>query len=239
MNTKHSVRAVLFDLDGTLRHNRPASPQMMLNYAVQLGALDSPARRMKNLRWVHYYWAQSPELLGDLEIFKTLSSEFWTFYTRRSLEEFGCTADQAEAIAPEIHRFMSEDYKPEQWIPEDIPATLRQLQDSGFALAVVSNRTNSYAEELASLGLDQYFSFALAAGEINAWKPEPEIFWYALDRLGVQPGEAMYVGDNFYADVVGAQNAGLQPVLVDPDGLFPDANCSVIRQISELPALLS
>jgi len=86
--------------------------------------------------------------------------------------------------------------------------------------------------------LDEYFSFALAAGEINSWKPDPGIFWHALERLEANPQQALYVGDNYYADVVGAQNAGLQAVLVDPEGIFPEAQCLVIRQVNELLALL-
>lgn len=53
----------------------------------------------------------------------------------------------------------------------------------------------------------------------------------------------MYVGDNYFADVLGAQNAGLQPILIDPEGVFTDhvdciGDCHVIRCMSELLALL-
>ena len=84
-----------------------------------------------------------------------------------------------------------------------------------------------------------YFDFTLAAGEINAWKPEPEIFRHALNRCALKPEQAVYVGDNYYADIIGAQGAGLLPVLIDPDDLFPEATCAVIRTIGELPALLA
>lgn len=239
MIDSNTIRAILFDLDGTLRHSRPHSPTTMLDFAVQLGASDSLELRQQNLRWVHYYWAQSTELLADLEIYNSLSPEFWYYYTQRSLLAFGCTPDQAVTLAPEISRLMKEIHKPEDWIPEDIPPALKCLQEAGFKLAIVSNRTDPFLEEIVSFGLHQYFSVFIAAGEINSWKPDPQIFWHALEKLDVKPHEAVYVGDNYYADIIGAHNAGLTPVLIDPDGLFPEAQCAVIRQIGELPGLLS
>jgi FMN phosphatase YigB (HAD superfamily) len=46
------------------------------------------------------------------------------------------------------------------------------------------------------------------------------------------------VGDNWFADVVGAKAAGLTPVLYDPRGIFDDPECAVIRSFDELPRLL-
>jgi putative hydrolase of the HAD superfamily len=103
---------------------------------------------------------------------------------------------------------------------------------------MLSNRSQTYEEELETLGLAGYFEFALAAGEVDVWKPDPWIFRYALNRLGTQPGETLYIGDNYYADVIGAQRAGLEPILVDPSGVFPEVECTVIHNISELCELL-
>ena len=117
------------------------------------------------------------------------------------------------------------------------------MKEAGLRLAVVSNRGNSFDEQLAALELNQYFEFAIAAGVIDLWKPGAGIFLHAVERLGVRPEETMYVGDNYFADVVGAQNAGLQPVLIDPEGVFEEAadligKCPVIRDMCELLPLL-
>jgi len=48
----------------------------------------------------------------------------------------------------------------------------------------------------------------------------------------------MYVGDNYFADIIGSQRAGLMPVLYDPISLFPDADCVVIKSFAEIPELL-
>jgi HAD superfamily hydrolase (TIGR01662 family) len=237
------VRAVLFDLDGTLRHNIPSSNHTFFDYAAQLGAADSSEQRLRTIRWVHYYWAQSPELMGDLEIYHTLSDEFWTFYAERTLTVFGCPPEQARTLAPQIHQRMSEEYDPLDHVPPEVHQTLQTLRDAGLRLAVVSNRDSAFEEQLEALELNQYFEFAIAAGVLDLWKPEAGIFLHAVERLGVTPEQTMYVGDNYFADVVGAQNAGLKPVLIDPEGVFNDhveclGDCNVIRCMPELLNLL-
>jgi FMN phosphatase YigB (HAD superfamily) len=42
------------------------------------------------------------------------------------------------------------------------------------------------------------------------------------------PEQTLYIGDNYFADVVGARRAGLRPVLYDPKGLFHEPGCPVI-----------
>jgi len=56
---------------------------------------------------------------------------------------------------------------------------------------------------------------------------------------GCAPEAAAYVGDNYYADVVGARAAGLHPILIDPLGIFPEAGCPTIRALGELEAVLA
>jgi putative hydrolase of the HAD superfamily len=98
----------------------------------------------------------------------------------------------------------------------------------------VSNRDNPYQDEIDELGMKDYFHFSLAAGEVQCWKPEPGIFEHAVRMAGSTTEQTLYVGDNYFADVVGAQRAGLRPVLYDPKGLFHDPGCPVIASFEEL-----
>ncbi len=133
---------------------------------------------------------------------------------------------------------MLEKYKPEDHVLPDVPLTLASLKSAGYRLGVVSNRRKPYEEQLASLSLLEYFEFSLYAGDLERWKPNTEMFAIALGHLALPAQAVVYVGDNYYADVVGAQRAGLRPVLLDPDNLFPDAGCPAIAQIGDLPGLL-
>lgn len=233
------IQAIVFDLDGTLRHSQPTFNQKFLEVAHRLGVQDTPAGRHRSMRWLHYYWAQSPEMLRDKEYYADQVEAFWSNHARLALEALGCAPRQAADLAPSVYELMTEEFEPQDWVPQEVPPSLEALQSAGFRLAVLSNRTNPFWELLEKLGLDGYFEFALAAGELEAWKPDPLIFTHALERMATRPEEVLYVGDNYYADVLGSRQAGLVPVLLDPDGLFPEADCTVIRSIQELPGLLS
>jgi putative hydrolase of the HAD superfamily len=123
-------------------------------------------------------------------------------------------------------------------VPEDVLQLLPRLQQAGYSLAVVSNREKPYQQEIEALGIASYFVFTLAGGEVKAWKPEPDIFYHACRKMEIGPSQSIYVGDNYFADVVGSRRAGLQPVLYDPRGIFPDAGCPVLTSFDQLPSVL-
>lgn len=233
------IQAILFDLDGTLRYNQPSANQAFLDFAAQAGVHVSPTVRLKTLRWTHYYWAQSPELIADLQTFGDLTEAFWDYYATRTLTVMGCPPEQASLLSPPIRQRMINEYQPEDRVSEDVVPTLQALKEAGFAMGVASNRSTPYDEQIAALGLSEYFAFALAAGQIQAWKPEPGIFLHAAELLKAEPHRTLYVGDNYFADVLGARRAGLQPVLFDPERIFSEADCPIIYSMGELLTLLA
>jgi putative hydrolase of the HAD superfamily len=234
LNSSHPIRAILFDLDGTLRHSRPSFNDILAKLAVEYGATDTPDNRRTAERWLHYYWAQSAEAQLDLNTFGDLSPAFWENHTRRYLIAFGHTPDEADKLAPEVYRRMNAEYDPQPWIPPEVFEVLRALREAGFLIGIVSNRNYPVDAELENFGLDDYIDLNLTAGEANSWKPDPGIFMEAVLRLQLNPAEVLYVGDNYYADVIGASNAGLHPVLLDPDGVFPEVECDVIHELHDL-----
>ena len=72
---------------------------------------------------------------------------------------------------------------------------------------------------------------------MNVWKPEPDIFFYACQRVDVKPSQAMYVGDNYFADVVGSRRVGLQPVPTTRVVSSLKAECPVIASFEQLPSV--
>jgi FMN phosphatase YigB (HAD superfamily) len=236
---KPMIKAVFFDLDGTIRHNRPSGAEVFADYARQLGLQWTEEDRLRAARWEHFYWANSWELLEDRRLYEADLTEFWHTYSRRELVALGATAAQAVDWAPKIHAYMADAYKPESVVPEDARRVLPLLQEAGYKMAVISNRSQPYQAEMEALGLAPYFAFALAGGEINKYKPGPAIFRHACKRLKVKPREAAYVGDNYYADVLGARGGGLTPVLYDQRGVFPDPGCATIKSFDELEAALA
>lgn len=232
------IKAILFDLDGTLRGHFPPGRQFFADSAARLGLEITPADRLRATRWEHFYWAESPEQSADRRLYPQ-SEAFWQNYSRRELVALGADIEQAEALAPLLRARMDSEFQPADRLLDGAQETLQILRQQGYQTGIVSNRDEPFSDLLRDYGLNPaHFDLLLAAGEINIWKPAPAIFQHALQRLEISPAQAVYVGDNFYADVIGARGAGLLPILLDPDGIFPDADCPVIQRLSEIPGLL-
>jgi len=181
----------------------------------------------------------SEELKDDvLNTGGTLDGEFWLKFSRRHLEFLGAPEDYLEELALILTEKMEVTYQPEDYISDDVLPTLEALRNSGYQLGLVSNRSHSIKDLLKELGLDKIFHIALTAGEVGLWKPDPGLFDHVLKFLDATPQETVYVGDNYYADVLGSRAAALIPVLFDPQGIYPAPGCPAIRTMSDLQVLL-
>ena len=239
MPATNGIKALLFDLDGTLRHNLPSGGEVFTEHVIRLGLPVSEEDRLRTLRWEHYYWANSPDLQVDVEKFEGKDQQFWRNYTRRRLVAVGASASQVEEMAPMVSAYMEEAYQPENMVPDELPEVLTTLKEAGLRMGVVSNRDNPYWQLLEELELCPFFEFSLAAGEVKSWKPDAGIFNAALERIASQANETVFIGDNYFADVVGSRRAGLQPVLYDPTGIFDDPGCPTITSFHALIGILN
>jgi putative hydrolase of the HAD superfamily len=129
-------------------------------------------------------------------------------------------------------------------VEPDVLDTLDRLRGEGYRLGLVSNLTlvpDLVREDLARMGLVERLDAALFSSEVGVRKPDPRIFRQALERLGAEPGETVFVGDRLYDDVGGAQAVGMRAVHTrqfrqeDDADYAPDA---VIEDLGELPVVL-
>ncbi|MBV9774861.1 MAG: HAD-IA family hydrolase [Gemmatimonadetes bacterium] len=123
-------------------------------------------------------------------------------------------------------------------VRERTAEALEELRGRGYRLGVISNADGRVDALLESVGLRSYFDFVIDSAVVGVEKPDPRIFRMALDRMGVEPEEALYVGDIYEIDVVGARGAGMRAVLVDPLGRWTELDCDRIAAVSELPEWL-
>lgn len=117
---------------------------------------------------------------------------------------------------------------------EGAPETLGSLRERGYRVAVVSNADGRVRGLLEAAGLAPHLEFVVDSAEVGVEKPDPRIFHAATGRLGLPPGACAYVGDIYEIDVVGAERAGLTPILIG-DGPAPEGT----RRVTDLPTLLS
>ena len=209
-----------------------------MEYVRSLGFPVSYEDSVRAEHWEHFYFASSLEIQKDSKTFTDDRTGFWINFARRRLVALGLKSGEAADLAPKLSAYMDEAYKPQVHVPPDAYELLATLKEKGYVLGVVSNRETPYQEELQALKLDSFFKFSLAGGEVNSFKPDRAIFEHALKMAGTSAPESIYIGDNYFADVLGSHRAGLTPVLYDPISLFPDTEHTAIRSFAELPNLL-
>jgi HAD superfamily hydrolase (TIGR01509 family) len=139
-----------------------------------------------------------------------------------------------ELTDEELGRFLEAEH--EAWSParamgDSTHALLESLRGRGLKLGLVSNAFDPpelLHRDLRRMGLAERLDVAVFSSEVGRRKPDPLIFRTALDRLGVEPGNALFVGDSLEADIAGAAGFGMRTVQAvwfraDPaDGPEPD-----------------
>ncbi|MEX2237924.1 MAG: HAD-IA family hydrolase [Dehalococcoidia bacterium] len=163
---------------------------------------------------------------------------FWRGYYLEAFRRAGIEHD-ADVLSDLALRLNDWYGQPEQWtVFDDAWIALEEGRRRGLIQGVVSDWGTDLLGTLATLGLTQYFKFVVVSAIVGRAKPAPEIFNYALERAGVQANEAVYVGDSYIADVLGARGAGLTPVLVERHSHNHKFDCLTIPSLDHLFAVL-
>lgn len=111
---------------------------------------------------------------------------------------------------------------------------LARLRAAGLRLGIVSNSDGRVDQALSAAGLREYFDVVIDSSVFGTEKPDPAIFRAALEVLDVAPEEALYVGDLYDVDVVGARAAGMEAVLLTSGGMERNPPCRTAASIDEL-----
>jgi putative hydrolase of the HAD superfamily len=92
----------------------------------------------------------------------------------------------------------------------DAKATIVELHKRGYILGIIANTITEteIPDWMESDGVSQYFKSVVLSSKVGLRKPDPEIYWEAARRAGVEPAKCAYVGDNPVRDVEGTRAAG-------------------------------
>jgi putative hydrolase of the HAD superfamily len=115
---------------------------------------------------------------------------------------------------------------------------LRVAKEAGLTTAVISNSNGTIAGILDTLGLAPHLDFVIDSFTVGVEKPDPRIFRLALERAGLLPTEAAYIGDLYSIDVLGARAVGLRAVLMDPGACWPPRDCPTAPTVLDAVRLL-
>ena len=160
-----------------------------------------------------------------------LRKQFWTDYNVALLKKLG-VKENTVFLATQIDELWWE-CSHVQVFPDSEP-TLSGLKAKGLKLGLVSNGFKQDLDRvLDELDLEKWFETIVCIDSCNCAKPDKRIFLYALDKLGIKPGEAIFVGDSVLHDYDGALGVGIKPYLIDREDK-PKSRFDTIAKLTDL-----
>lgn len=163
----------------------------------------------------------------------------WLVYVESILEAAGVRDSAVRRAMTERVHHEHRSFNLWRKVPEGTQETLADLSARGFQLGVVSNADGRVHRLLDDLGLSRWFGVIVDSHVVGIEKPDPRIFQIALDHFEADPRTSAYVGDFPAVDVIGAERAGIWPILLDPLELSGDEAGTVIRELPDLLPLLT
>lgn len=161
------IRAVVFDLDGVMRHFHPDHVvEIERRHALDIGSLDATAfaqplltevttGRISRAEWVH-------------EIGRTLGA-------RDAAEEWGKLSAQPDHAVLQL---------------------ADELRSRGTIVAILTNGTDTIPTEVKALGIQQHTDYVFNSATIGYIKPDPRVFQHVIDVLGFEGAEIFFTDDS-------------------------------------------
>ena len=146
-------------------------------------------------------------------------------YLQYVLEQLGITSDDDRRAIAEWRRSFNPPIGLCHRADPEAVAALQRLQRAGVAIGVISNSNGTVRTALDRAGLGPYLHFVIDSTVVGVAKPDPRVFKLGLAEANVEPGEAVYVGDSYFVDVIGARSVGMNAVLFDPSGVCTTREC--------------
>lgn len=159
----------------------------------------------------------------------------WLDYDARVLARLGVQKNLPQAAEHVVARLSAPDAK--RLFPE-VPEVLSALGAAGTRLGIITNRPCADSD-LAALGVLDYFAPVIDVLGTGSTKRDGGVFRIAAAAAAEAGLPAWHVGDSYANDVVGAQAAGLCPVLLDRSGRNEATDCLCITDLAELIPLIT
>jgi putative hydrolase of the HAD superfamily len=219
MPAEFTIRAVTFDVGGTLIQPWPSVGHVYAEVAAQNGLQIST--ELLNQQFVKAW--------KGFKGFNHTKTD-WGRMVDLTFHDLARTPPSLTFFDQLYSRFSA----PEVWdIFPDVHPALEVLRSRGLKLAIISNWDERLRPLLNSLELDRYFEEVVISCEVGVPKPSAVIFSQAAEALRLSPGEILHVGDDPVADVEGATAAGFKAVLLDRAGATDPSRVRDLRDLSD------
>ncbi len=240
---RNFLRAVIFDLGGTLMYERDswypittqgdeALTKFLIDQGLEVNLSTFPVEFRRRLG--EYFRQREKDLLETT----------YTYVLIDLLKDKGYTNLPDELIRKALDSLF--EVTQTNWVlEEDTRQTLRKLEQNGYRMGLISNAGDDKdVHQLVSrFEIASYFDFIVTSAACSYRKPHPRIFELAIANWYFLPSETVMVGDNLDADIGGAKGAGLYGIWIsrragastdDQPRVQPDATISTLTELPEL-----
>jgi 2-haloacid dehalogenase len=217
------IRACVFDAYGTLFDVHSAVGRLR----PQIGAHADELSQLWRTKQLEYSWLRA--LMGR-------HADFWQVTGDALDHALARTGVGAALREPLLQAYLILEAYPE------VGDVLRRLRAAGLKLAILSNGEPAMlAAAVENAGIGDFLDAVLSVEEVGVFKPHPQVYRLAVDRLGVRPDQIAFQSSNAW-DVNGAACFGLRPVWINrfdaPAERLPGDAEHELRDLSGLPGLL-
>ena len=211
------IRAIIFDLGGTLYHHDVDLCELTRDILSDLNALD-PTKH--SLAHINRALIEPTEWLSNYMLENNVPPEWepttdvWLEYDRRLLSALGVTEDIDNA-AMTLGARCGEVYgNSHPMLFEGVKSVLETLRDRGFRLGIASNRYSSPVRRLEQDSIVHLLDAIEFSNVPGYAKPSPYMLLRIADKFGLNPGRCAFVGDSIDTDLFASQSAGMLPILL-------------------------
>jgi len=231
------IKAVFFDFYHTLVRYEPPREELQARALQEFGIEVSPEVLRRPLVIADEFIYQEIARSSLSQRSKEEQMAVLTQYERILLKEAGIEANE-QLLLGLLGKMRQFDMK--LVLFDDVTPALTDLKGRGLILGLISNVDRDITSLLNELGLASLLQVVVTSQDVGFNKPQPEIFQEALKRAKVRAAEAIYIGDQYQIDVIGAKKAGMEGVLLDRGGYFAEINdCPRIQSLTQLVEHLS
>lgn len=160
--------------------------------------------------------------------------DLWSAYFRDLFSRCGVPEDAFAEVSEAVRRAHEERHMWTHTIP-GTGAVLDRLRKDGLRVGVISNADGRMEGALVDAGLRDHLEFVIDSGTVGVAKPSAEIFLAGCEAAATPAAECLYVGDLYPVDYVGASNAGLRALLLDPLGVHGE-RADTVSELAEVGA---
>lgn len=219
-------RAAVFDCAGTLLRLDPASEQIFQDAAAELGLDIDLAEISRTYEIVTFALPiKSSELTTQAK-----KDAFYAEFNRSLCVVLGIDRSYDRLHPLLLSRFATRRH----WVAFDDAAPALSAVGQRVAVHALANWDQHLDKVLVRAGLRHLIGDAASSEQLGAEKPARACFDAFLKRNALEPAEVVYVGNEYVADVVGAREAGLTPILVDRTNRLPYADCLRVKSLLDL-----